>query len=141
MIFYALIFHMFLGMSQTDSWLQMIVPEDIPIWPNGAKVLSDQSKNLGESKEFSENSATEIRNPTMKIYYPKRNSSHAAVIVFPGGGYKALAIGKDSALVFLGLGGGGKAAPQGGQQDFPFRVLHDRAGQPVEGPEGLHFGA
>lgn len=98
MVFYALIFHILLGMAQAGSWLQMVAPENIPIWPTGAKVLSDQNRSLGEGRTFSENSATEIRNPAMKIYFPKRNSSQTAIIVFPGGGYKALAIGKDSTI-------------------------------------------
>lgn len=84
MIIYVLIFNLLLGIAHAGSLHQVNASEDIPIWPKGTKVLSDGTKKTV--------------NPTIKIYYPKVNSSRTAIIVFPGGGYKALAIGKDSTI-------------------------------------------
>jgi acetyl esterase/lipase len=43
-----------------------------------------------------------ITRPSFLLYVPRTSTSRAAVIVFPGGGYKALAIGPESTIGFLG---------------------------------------
>jgi len=87
---------MLLGIVRADSFSQGNEAIEKPIWPINAAVLAKEIENLPEKEAISQNSPTNVRFPTIRIYFPKRNSSRTAVIVFPGGGYKALAIGKES---------------------------------------------
>lgn len=54
---------------------------EVSIWPEG-----------------SVDPALVVTHPSFLLYSPQTQSARAAVIVFPGGGYKALAIGKDSTI-------------------------------------------
>lgn len=73
-------------------------PQELSVWPEGAKVLSEGIKKIAKDEEAAQNPSLVITHPTYMIYTPKGHSAHAAVIVFPGGGYKAVAVGKDSTL-------------------------------------------
>ena len=72
--------------------------EQIPIWPNG--VPDDAKNSKPESMEVVQQSVAgkpttfilNVRQPTMTVFSPRGPSSGAAVIVFPGGGYRKLAI-------------------------------------------------
>ena len=68
---------------------------EVPLWPEGSQVLRDGMRELALEKYAS-------TRPSFLLYSPDAPASRAAVIVFPGGGYKALAIGPDSTLGFLG---------------------------------------
>ena len=69
--------------------------EEVPIWPSDAKVVQDGLRILAREQWA-------ITHPSFLRYSPKAPSSGSAVIVFPGGGYKALAIGPKSTIGFLG---------------------------------------
>lgn len=99
--FYLLLFH-FMGIAHADSQHQMQLTNEVQIWPVGASVLSDRRENSSLENASSPLLPNEIRNPTIIIYSPVRNTSRAAIIVFPGGGYKAVAVGKDSTIGFNG---------------------------------------
>jgi acetyl esterase/lipase len=64
---------------------------EVSLWPEGSRVLLDGIAALAKEK----NATT---HPSFLLYAPTAPSSRAAVLVFPGGGYKALAIGPDSTI-------------------------------------------
>lgn len=66
-------------------------PIEIPLWPEDSQPLLDGIRELANEKW----AAT---HPSFLLYAPKENSSRSAVLVFPGGGYKAVAIGPASTL-------------------------------------------
>ena len=66
-------------------------PMEVPLWPEDSRVLQDGIKALAGEKWA-------ITHPSLLVYSPKVNSARAAVLVFPGGGYKAVAIGANSTL-------------------------------------------
>ena len=68
---------------------------EVPLWPADAKVILDGLKILAKEKWA-------ITHPSLLLYEPKARTSRSAVIVLPGGGYKALAIGTQSTIGFLG---------------------------------------
>ncbi len=64
---------------------------EVPIWPEGATVLQQGIRALAHEKNA-------ITHPSILIYSPVESSARAAVLVFPGGGYKAIAIGRHSTI-------------------------------------------
>jgi acetyl esterase/lipase len=70
--------------------------EEVPLWPEGSKVLQDGIAALAHEK-FART------HPTFLLYSPQAHSARSAVIVFPGGGYKALAIGQKSTIGLNGV--------------------------------------
>lgn len=62
--------------------------EQLPIWtisiPDSGLIKGSEKNNDGM--------VTNVSNPTITIYSPKEKNTGAAVVVFPGGGYRALAI-------------------------------------------------
>lgn len=69
--------------------------QEVPLWPEGSQVIRDGVKALAH-EEWS------ITNPSLLIYHAQKKSVRPAILIFPGGGFKALAIGKKSTLGFLG---------------------------------------
>jgi len=69
--------------------------EEVPLWPADSRVLQDGIKALAHEKWA-------LTHPSYLVYPPKVNSARAAILVFAGGGYKALALGPKSTLGFLG---------------------------------------
>ena len=67
------------------------VPREVPLWPEGSRVLQEGMQRL-TGKEHA------VTQPSLLLYSPGVRSSGAAVLVFPGGGFKALAIGEHSTL-------------------------------------------
>jgi acetyl esterase/lipase len=61
------------------------------LWPEGSRVLK-QGIDALTGKEWA------VTHPSLLIYQPKVRSSGAAILVFPGGGFKALAIGPESTI-------------------------------------------
>ena len=66
-------------------------PIEVPLWPENSQVLQDGIRELANEKWAS-------THPSFLLYFPKANSQRSAVLVFPGGGYKAVAIGPASTL-------------------------------------------
>lgn len=94
----VLIFHLLIGITCAYSGPKTDCANDTPIWPIGSRVLSDGIKFLEEGKASVKNSLIQVSNPTYIVYSPRTNSCRTAIIVFPGGGYKTLGIGKDSTI-------------------------------------------
>ena len=76
-------------------------PVPIPLWPNGApgeKATSEPEKDMTTAKGGLVAGRSLIRlgnvtTPTMTVYPPANPSpSKTAVVVFPGGGYRMLAL-------------------------------------------------
>ena len=85
--------------AQTPSWQPPPGHTQVRIWP--AAVPDAQPATAPEGQETVTDSlvankpwvkVTNVSQPTMTIYHPKGENTGAAVIVFPGGGYKILAI-------------------------------------------------
>lgn len=84
--------------AQTPGWQPSPGHTQLPIWPGaapdaqpsaGAEVTAT-AENLvaGKPWEYVSN----VSRPTMTVYSPSGKNTGAAVVVFPGGGYKILAI-------------------------------------------------
>ena len=95
--------------AQTLVWQPSPGPEQIPIWPqaapDGQPVAGPEfASPTGKESFVAGRPWIEVENvsrPTMTVYEPKDNSTGAAVVIFPGGGYKILAIdleGTESAI-------------------------------------------
>ncbi|WP_395395620.1 alpha/beta hydrolase [Novosphingobium sp. BL-8A] len=73
--------------------------EQIPLWPAGTPLTQPDAKEP-ESVWYGHKlvggrpyqAVIDVTQPTMTIYRPKGHNSGAALMVFPGGGYEALAI-------------------------------------------------
>lgn len=66
-------------------------PQEVQLWPDGSRVLQEGIRALADERWA-------ITHPTFLVYRPRSGSTGTAVLVFPGGGYKALAIGPRSTL-------------------------------------------
>lgn len=64
---------------------------EVPIWPEGSAILQQGIKALAHERHA-------VTHPSLLVYSPATSTSRAAVLVFPGGGFKALAIGPQSTL-------------------------------------------
>lgn len=64
---------------------------EVPLWPEGSSILQQGIRALAGKKYA-------ITHPSLLIYSPAESSSRAAALVFPGGGYKAVAVGPQSTL-------------------------------------------
>ncbi len=62
----------------------------MPIWPGPAP---DQPAGPPESVTGDAQGVFDVSVPTLTIYPPRGPSKHAAIVVFPGGGFQMLAIG------------------------------------------------
>lgn len=79
------------ALPSTDLQVAQARPQDVPLWPEGSRVLEDGIRALA-------NEPWANTHPSFLVYRPAHRSVRAAAIVFPGGGYKALAIGPDSTI-------------------------------------------
>lgn len=64
---------------------------EVPLWPENSRVLQEGIRELAD-EEWA------LTHPTFLLYSPQLNSTRSAILVFPGGGYKALAIGPNSTI-------------------------------------------
>ena len=79
------------ALSFAGTPLAGATPREVPLWPEGSRVLQEGIKALaGETWA--------ITHPSFLLYAPRVNSTRSAILVFPGGGYKALAIGPNSTI-------------------------------------------
>lgn len=87
------------GRLPTGQWQPGVGLTQIPLWPAGLKIERPQTSDpetawyghsLVAGKPYQ--AIVNVSRPTMTIYPPKGRNSGAALLVFPGGGYEALAI-------------------------------------------------
>jgi acetyl esterase/lipase len=86
--------------TQPKQWQPLDGHTQIPIWPGtppdsdsqtqseSATITSGKDMVAGKPYTWVEN----VTRPTLTLYSPKTNNTGAAIVVFPGGGYKGLAI-------------------------------------------------
>lgn len=84
---------------QARPWQPEPPAEQIALWPDGLRIASPSmpgEEDFGTSKQqFAGRPFTAVEHvsrPTMTIYAAQGNNTGAAVVVFPGGGYRVLAI-------------------------------------------------
>jgi acetyl esterase/lipase len=86
--------------AQAPAWPPSPDHLTMPLWPNGAPDTQPAPGPEGDmttAKDGRPGGRAVIRignvsNPTLTVYAPKTNNTGAAVVVFPGGGYRILAI-------------------------------------------------
>ena len=88
------------GEPQSSAALPTATPSmdywrEIPLWPEDSPVLQAGIEALAHEDWA-------LTRPSMLVYRPASNANGAAVLVFPGGGYKALGIGPNSTLGLYG---------------------------------------
>jgi len=85
--------------AQTPAWQPSPGHTQIPIWPGtvpdaqsvaGPEVATTVTNSLVAGKPWV--AVVNVSQPTMTVYSPKGTNTGAAVVVFPGGGYRCLAI-------------------------------------------------
>jgi acetyl esterase/lipase len=84
--------------AQTNVWQPSPGHTQVPIWPGAAPDARPAmgpesaaiSKSLVAGRPLIE--VDNVSQPTMTVYSPKGTNTGAAVVVFPGGGYRILAI-------------------------------------------------
>lgn len=91
-----------LGSAYVDSSQTLAFSQEVSLWPENSKVLKDGVEKISKDDYAKENPQLVITHPTYLLYPPKNNSKRAAIIVFPGGGYKGVAIGRNSTIGFNG---------------------------------------
>lgn len=75
----------------TGTWVPPSGLTQVPIWPNGAPDMTGEPKTAEIiSKHDGVNNVT---NPTVTIMPPKGKNTGVAMVVFPGGGFRVLAMG------------------------------------------------
>ncbi len=87
-------------LAQTPAWPPSPDHVTMPLWPNGAPGAQPAPGPEGDmttAKDGRPGGRAVIRignvsNPTLTVYAPKTDNTGAAVVVFPGGGYRILAI-------------------------------------------------
>lgn len=96
------------GQQQTNTWRAGIWQpprglRQIPIWPNGAPDMLGVSQptervEIAETPDaidgHTSEAAWDVSSPTMTIFPPKGRKTGAAIIVFPGGGFRAVVVTK-----------------------------------------------
>lgn len=85
--------------AQTNVWLPSTGHRQVPIWPGavpdaqpvpGPEAVLSKPEWVVADKPFV--FVVNVSQPTMTVYPPKGTDTGVAVLVFPGGGYNALAI-------------------------------------------------
>lgn len=94
---------LFLGIALGMSGFANSKVLEVSIWPQESQVPIDGIKKRLKEKTLVEDTSQVNDHPTYLVYSPKANSVRAAVIVFPGGGYQYLAIGKSSTIGLDGV--------------------------------------
>lgn len=80
------------SLAGADSWTPPKGLQQVPIWPKGAALLSAGIQELSPEEVKKTKFVSNVRIPTYTVFRPKKNHSGAALIVFPGGGHKVLAM-------------------------------------------------
>lgn len=87
----SLVALLLLAQSASGPSLAAGLSREVPLWPEGSRVLEQGIAALA-GKEWA------VTHPSLLVYRPKVRSSRSAILVFPGGGFKALAIGPASTI-------------------------------------------
>lgn len=80
-----------MAQSASGTSLAAGYSREVPLWPEGSRVLQDGIAALTGKKNA-------VTRPSLLLYPPKVPSSRSAILVFPGGGFKALGIGPQSTI-------------------------------------------
>jgi acetyl esterase/lipase len=83
------------SVAQADGWQPSPGYVQVPIWPGAVPDAIPDSKpeSVGPGKgPQSWSRANDVSRPTMTVYEAKGRNTGAAVVVFPGGGYRVLAM-------------------------------------------------
>src|SRR5689334_15924385 len=86
--------------GQQAAWQPVAGHLTLELWPHGAPGAATSSAveaDVTTAKDHVVGGKAVVRlgnvsRPTITLYKPERNNTGAAVVVFPGGGYKILAI-------------------------------------------------
>lgn len=89
--------------ASAEGWQPPAGTEQIPLWPDKTtlarpEVTGPERVEIGKGQRPA-TWVLDVTRPTMAIFRPRTNNSGAAVLVFPGGGYNALAIDLEGAEV------------------------------------------
>src|SRR6202034_2907586 len=87
-------------LAQTPSWPPSPDHLTMPLWPTDAPGAQANPIPEGDTTTAKDNRPAgksvirigNVSNPTLTLYTPKGKNTGAAVVVFPGGGYRILAI-------------------------------------------------
>jgi acetyl esterase/lipase len=77
-------------LAQADVWQPSLGHVQIAIWPGAPP---DSTPNLKPESADPDGGAYDVSRPTMTVYAAQDRNTGVAVVVFPGGGYRALAMG------------------------------------------------
>lgn len=86
------------GGAFAESSLPLDYPLEVSLWPENSKVLEDGIEIITNDEHAKNKPSLVVTHPTFLLYSPKTHSARAAIIVFPGGGYKAVAVGQKSTI-------------------------------------------
>jgi len=82
--------------AQADTWQPSPGHTQVPLWPgtvpDAQRAAAAETTYAGRSGDRSYVAILNVSRPTMTVYSPTGKNTGAAVVVFPGGGYKTLAI-------------------------------------------------
>jgi acetyl esterase/lipase len=88
------------ALAQKPSWPPSADHQTISLWPNGAPAAATNLPPEADMTTPKDNLVAgrpvirlgNVTNPTLTLYPPHKNDTGAAVVVFPGGAYRILAI-------------------------------------------------
>ncbi len=103
------------AIAQTPAWAPDPSLTTIPLWPKGAPGAQPNPGPEVDTTTAKDNSIAgkpiirlgSVSNPTLTVYPPKTANTGAAVVVFPGGGYRILAIDLEGTEVCTWLNSAG----------------------------------
>lgn len=82
--------------AQSTGWQPSAGHEQIPLWPatrkTASRAISAETTGVVQTMGRSWRFVANVSRPTLIVYSPKEHNTGAAVVVFPGGGYRVLAI-------------------------------------------------
>jgi acetyl esterase/lipase len=82
--------------ANADVWQPSPGHVQVPIWPGAVPdAVADPKPETGDSG----GGAFDVSRPTMTMYAPQGRNTGVAVLVFPGGGYQALAMNGEGAEI------------------------------------------
>lgn len=76
--------------------------QELPLWPKGSAVLQAGIQQISQDRYAQQHPADVITEPSLYFYPTTQAQAAPAVLVFAGGGYKTVAIGRDSTLGYQG---------------------------------------
>ena len=88
------------ALAQKPSWPPSTAHQTIPLWPHGAPGAPTNLPPEADMTTPKDNLVAgrpvirlgNVTNPTLTLYSPRKNNTGAAIVVFPGGAYRILAI-------------------------------------------------